>query len=245
MKITHFEISGWDSAIRCMYMSKSTYNEELEEKLVAAENLIGALKYVADDCEINEEGMALLDWYQEQEEKVIKWGAVHYNLLKHVDFTCTVVGLHRGAQDDLDSHAERFDTRIIRMSTREKNNLDLIEISDFYKGKILTFGDLDKKFSLPEAITYNDAIYVKTSLGYVREDCVNDKDARRGLIPLAISSSFTFKCDIAEFCHVYRERNENGNANPELKQLIEMIADQITERYHLFDKNFFLNKCIQ
>ena len=243
-KITHFEISGWDSAIRCMYMSKNTYNEELEEKLVAAENFIGAIKYLGD-CELDEEGFALLDWYQEQVEKVIKWGAVHYNLLKHVDFTCTVVGLHRGAQDDFDSHAERFDTRIIRMSTREKNNLDLIEISDFYKGKILTFSDLNKKLSLPEAITYDDAIYIKTSLGYVREDCVDDKDARRGLIPLAVSSSFTFKCDIAEFCHVFRERNEDGNANPELKQLVEMIAEEIENRYPLLTRDFLLTKCIQ
>lgn len=245
MKITHFKISGWDSAIRCMYMTKNTYNEEIEAKLTSAEHLIGTIKHLTSATNITEKGRDLLDWYKEQQQKVIKWGAIHYNLLKHVDFTCTVVGLHRGGQDDLDSHAERFDTRIIRMSTREKNNTGLTELSDYYKGKILTFDDLDKKLNLPEAITYNDAIYVKTPLGYVREDCVDDKDARRGLIPLAVSSSFTFKCDLAEFCHVYRERNETGNAHPELKQLIEMIADQITDQYPLLDKNFFLTKCIQ
>lgn len=245
MKITHFKITGWDSAIRCMYMSKNTYNEELEEKLTAAERLIGQISYLTSSANITQKGRDLLDWYKKEQEKVIKWGAVHYNLLKHVDFTCTVMGLHRGGQDDFDSHAERFDTRIIRMSTREKNNLGLIEISDFYKGKILTFDDLNKKLNLPEAITYNDAIYVKTPLGYVREDCVDDKDVRRGLIPLAISSSFTFKCDLAEFCHVFRERNGDSNAAPELRELVEMIADRITDMYPLLNRDFFLTKCIQ
>lgn len=242
MKITHFKMSGWDSAIRCMYMTKNTYNEDLEKKLCEAEKIC---LHSSAGRPISKDDDELIRWYQGQKNTAIKMGAVHYNVLKHVDFTCTVVGLHRGGQDDLDAHAERFDTRIIRMSTRDKNNTELTEISDYYKGKILTFGDLCKKFNLPEAVTFNDAIFIRTPLGYVREDCVDDKDVRRGHATLATASTFTFKCDIAEFCHVFRERCEDGNAHPELKELVEKIAKKINYLEPDLTRDFFLTKCIQ
>lgn len=246
MNITYFKVDGWDGAIRSMYMSKNTYTNDLEERLRRVEE---------DNFSTSDEGLHVsgyrklrkdeFDWYESQKEKVIKWGAVHYNLLKFVEITCTVSGLHRGAQDDFDAHAERFDTRIIRMSSREKNNMTLTDVSDYYDGKILTFTDLIDKFKLPESTLYNDAIYVRTPLGYVREDCVENKDVRRGLVPLAVSSTFTFKCDIAEFCHVFRERNADGNAHPELKELVEMIAKRLNDVHPLFTRDFLLTKCIQ
>lgn len=245
MEITYFKVNGWDGAIRSMFMSKNTYNSDLEYRLSRVEND----SFITDSNEhvsnLHKARREEIEWYNKQKDLVIKWGAVHYNLLKFVDFTCTVSGLHRGAQDDFDSHAERFDTRIIRMSTREKNNRELTEVSDYYKGKILTFGDLTKKFDLPENVLYNDYIYIRTPLGYVREDCVDDKDVRRGLIPLGISSTFTFKCDIAEFCHVFRERNSDGNANPELKALVEDIAVLLQNENPLFTREYLLTKCIQ
>lgn len=262
MEISYLKISGWDGAIRSMYMTLGNYNDELERKLrwcSAFEDsmddiaTVKSLDGVCNDAVLvpgssitcGEQTDDIMKWYEDQKHKVIKFGAKHITLLRYLDITMTVKGLHRGAQDDFDAHAERFDNRIVRMSTRTKNNESIIELSDYYKGKILSFSDVDSKLNLPDVIIHDDNVFVKTPLGYVNEQYRDDKDVRRGLIPLAISSTFTVKVQITEYCHVVRERNANGNAHPELKQLIEMSIPLIEEKVPEFNREFFMTQCIQ
>ena len=73
--------------------------------------------------------------------------------------------------------------------------------------------------------------YVKAVNGYIREDMADNPDVKRGLYMLSIPSNFIFKIDLTEWGHVFKERNANGSANPEVKQCCESIADQI-EQFH-------------
>ncbi len=253
MEITYLKISGWDGAIRSMYMSLGNYTPELENTL----KLCHAIEEYKDSMKMAPNAIPsdsvsalvsfddIMSWYEQEKQKVIKFGSKHITLLRYLDITMTVKGLHRGAQDDFDAHAERFDNRIVRMSTRTKNNENIIELSDYYKGKVLSFVDINDAITLPATIEKSGEIYRKTSLGYVNEKYLDDKDVRRGLIPLAIASTFTVKVQITEYCHVVRERNSGGNAHPELKQLIEMSIPLIEEQVPEFNREFFMTQCIQ
>ena len=255
MKITYLKISGWDGAIRSFYMSLNNYTPDLEMEIrlgqfyeeqnnaIDEANALGLTDsplYGAKKMEND-----VTEWWEEQKRKLIKFGNKHITLLKFLDITMTVQGLHRGAQDDFDAHAARFNSRIIRTSTRTKNNEQLIELSDFYKGKILPFQDLDKALDLPRFVEHDGTMYLKTSLGYINKAYIGDKDVRRGLIPLAVSSNFTVKVQAMEYCHVVRERNMDGNAHIELKQLIEQSIPMITAQVPEFTREWFMNSCLQ
>lgn len=242
MKIPYLKITGWGGAIRSMYMSNKNYTAELEEKLLKCE-----AAYYASDCNAYG-GDEDAEWFENEINKVIKIGKHHITLLRYVDVEWVVDGLHRGAQDDFDSHAERFDNRIVRMSTRTNNDGKLAEISDWYKGKILTFQDLSDIFNMPEEVEKDGNIYTRTPFGYIQKDVIGtpiERDARRGLVPLAVSSTFIVKCQITELCHVYRERNRNGNAAPELKDMIEMVVERISKEVPALNSEFFLTQCTQ
>ena len=58
--------------------------------------------------------------------KLFKWGVKHYTMLRFIDLSFTVYGLHRAGQDDIDAHAMRMNNRIIRSSTR---------LADFSRGE--------------------------------------------------------------------------------------------------------------
>ena len=68
----------------------------------------------------------------------------------------------------------------------------------------------------------------------------NNQDVKRGLYNLGFPSDFIFKVNLTEFAHVYKERNKNSGANPEVKQCCEMIADEIEKIQPLFDRELFL-----
>ena len=161
-------------------------------------------------------------------------------MLKFIDLSITVEGLHRGGQDDWDSHAKRFDNRIIRSSTRLARFGN--EMSDFYKDKIIPTDEALKLWgiNLPESIKKNGDTYVKTINGYVREDLKDDNDARRGLYMLSIPSNFIFRINLAEFAHVYKERNQNSHANPEVKQCCEAIMDELNNAQPMFTRELML-----
>lgn len=120
-------------------------------------------------------------------------------------------------------------------------------MSEWYQGKIYTTDHvcnmLDIK--LPDTYTNPDGVvYVKTTNGYIREDLKDNKDVKRGLYMLSIPSNFISKINICEYGHVFSERNENGSANPEVKQWAEAVAaaiqnvhSQITRDYLLSIKN--------
>jgi hypothetical protein len=43
---------------------------------------------------------------------------------------------------------------------------------------------------------------------------------------------------MAQWAHVYRLRNKDGTANPEVKQLAEMLQDEVEKQMPWFDREF-------
>lgn len=173
---------------------------------------------------------ALIDKNEELDKwltQLFNFGKHHITMCKFIDLSFTVYGLHRGGQDDWDAHARRYDSRIIRESTR----LSVFgrEMSEWYKGKIIptdiALSVLD--VTIPDEITYDGKIYVKTTNGYILKGHENDKDYKRGLYMLSIPSNFIFRCNLTEFGHIYKERNKDGSANQEVKICCEKCADQV------------------
>ena len=236
MKVYLNSITGIDDAIVTMYMSKRSWTREKE----------GRIRYVVSKV-IDRNGKyydtqdkALYDEFQSMLSKLFKWGKRHITMLRYIDLSITVEGLHRGAQDDFDSHAKRLDNRIVRSSTRLATYGN--EMSEWYKDKIYTTDEvcafldieLPNSFKSLEGITY-----VKTTNGYIREDLQDDKDVKRGLYMLSIPSNFIYKCNITEFAHIVKERDKNSSANPELKIMMELTIDKLCEWFGELDREFF------
>lgn len=234
MEVYLNRIDGIDDAIISMYQSKRSLTRELEleirdEVSVFTDDqifrrgqergVIGEITYLSPKLE---------KWIH----TLLKWGTRHITMLKFIDLSFTVYGMHRGAQDDFDSHAKRFDNRIIRASTRLAT-FDK-EMSDWYKDKIITTDealeilDIDK----PDKIEVNGETYVKAVNGYIKEGFENSTDVMRGLYMLSIPSNFIVRVNLAEFAHVYKERNAKSNANPELKEAVESMAQQLEDATH-------------
>lgn len=275
MKIGYFKISGFDGLIRSFFMTNKNYNEDIERRMTNVERFITYAKFahpkfdimnidasiiypmVEEMMRIKNRGFmsdietsALVNdiiWYNKNLKSAINCGKKHTTLLRFVDFTFVVDGLHRGAQDDFDSHAKRLESRIVRMTTRTVNNEKINDISDFYKGKIMTFTDLVSMFNLPEATTFNDKTFVRTPFGYVNEEYKDDRDVLRGNVPLAVSSMFTVKVNITEFCHIVRERAPGTTAAPELQEMIRMVVEDhiMPTLGDEFNLEWFKNNCLQ
>lgn len=233
------EITGITDAIVSMFMSKRSWNRELETKIrdvcgrVLERN--GKLKKYDASCDKQEDFDCFANWLN----TLVKWGWTHTTMLRFIDMSITVEGLHRAGQDDWDSHAKRFNNRIIRTSTRLSEFH--YEVSQWYEDKIIAT-DMAMDLigtKLPERVTKDGITYVKAVNGYIREDLQDDPDVKRGLYMLSIPSSFIFKIDLTEWGHVYKERNENGSANPEVKLCCEAIADQIEEFHQQFNRELF------
>ena len=219
-------VDGIDDAIISMFLSKRTLNREMEldiRKEVSShsrhffkdDNPIGSLLEVSEELD---------DWLK----KLFKWGVRHYTMLRFIDLSFTVYGLHRGAQDDLDSHAMRMNNRIIRASTRLAD-FSRGEMSEYYVGKIIPT-DIALAFlgiTTPDELEYEGKTYVRAANGYVLKDMKDSKDVKRGLYMLSIPSNFIFKIQLTEFAHVFKERNIDSGANPELKDAVESMADQV------------------
>ena len=233
MKVYLNKVSGYASAITTMYQSKRSWTRQLEADIYEMENV--ATTREGKILESVGEERAFL----KELEKVCKWGKKHITLLRFIDIEFSVEGLHRGGQDDFDSHAKRLENRIVRSSTRlaEFGN----EKSDYYKDKILTLDEacevLHKNF--PKTLCKDGATYVKTLNGYIREDLADDKDVKRGLYMLSIPSNFTAKCNIAELAHIIKMRDKYSTANPEVQQLIESLLEQLEATCPLFTRKFF------
>jgi hypothetical protein len=214
MKVYLNEINGLWAAIDAMYFSKRTWTREAEAELMNMyrdnyDRFGKRIRYV-----ITPEFNNLMD-------NLFKWSTSHITLAKFLDFTFTVEGLHRGAQDDFDSHAKRLDNRIVRSSTRLSKFGD--EKSDWYKDRILSTDEVLKMVDIPKPaeIVVDGVTYVACTNGYVREDLKDDKDTLRGLYMLSIPSNFIFKCNGTEFAHIINERDSESHAAPELRLMIE------------------------
>lgn len=232
-------VTGIDDAIVSMFMSRRSWTRELELEIYEVCRKVlndnGSLKEY--DENLREEFEKFHDWLS----KLIKWGWKHTTMLRFIDFTVTVEGLHRAGQDDWDAHAKRFDNRIIRNSTRTKYSDFQYEMSDYYQDKVLPTDVAAQilDISLPETMEYNGKTYVKAVNGYILEECKDNPDVKRGLYMLSIPSNFIFKVNLTEWAHVYKLRNSKGGANPEVCQCCEMIADQLGQFHKEFDRELF------
>lgn len=242
MRVWVNEITGFGDAFTSLLMSKRTWTREKEEELRTLTYRVNGIHgeripSAAADGTFNKK--ECLKEYDKWMQKLLKFGVHHITMLRFIDISVTVEGLHRGGQDDWDSHAMRFNNRIIRTSTRLSKFRD--EMSSFYEGKIIptdvalaTLG-----MNTPDTINFNGLTYVKTTNGYIQEEYKDNKDVKRGLYMLSIPSNFIFKIDLTEWAHVFKERNEESGANPEVKECCEEIARQITKMQPAFDRKLF------
>lgn len=221
-------IDGIDDAIISMFLSKRHLTRDKELSIrnmvyqcsqheVTGEKPIGALVSLTEELE-------------EHLRTLFRWGVHHYTMLRFIDLSFTVYGMHRGGQDDLDAHAMRMNNRIIRESTRVATFLTG-EMSDYYQGKILPTDAALAVLGIetPEELLYDGKLYVKTTNGYILQGMENSKDVQRGLYLLSIPSSFIFKIQLTEFAHVYKERKMDGSAHPEVKIAVENMTDQLAD----------------
>ena len=238
MKAYLNSISGIDDAIISMYFSKRHMDYQIESDIRDLCSRCLTRKGFMDTKETNEEDKEKFDEYM---TKLCKFGIRHITLLRFVDMSFTVYGLHRAGQDDWDAHACRYNNRIIRESSRLADFKDG-EKSDYYKDKILTTEEVMRELSIqtPEFIIKDGVKYIKAVNGYIREDLVDKNDVKRGLYMLSIPSSFIFRVNLTEWAHVYKERNASGGANPEVKELAESIADLIENAIPYFNRDLFM-----
>ncbi len=236
MNIYVNEINGIADAIVSMHMSKRSWTREKELEIRSVcEKVLTRAGRIAEDAE--EEALTR---YEAWMESLLKWGWRHITMLRFIDISVTVEGLHRAGQDDWDSHAARFNNRIIRSSTRLASFG--YEMSDWYQDKIMPT-DVALAFlgmEAPKVLEKDGQTYVKTVNGYIREDMQDSADVKRGLYMLSIPSNFIFRVNLTEWAHVYKERNSGGTANPEVKLCCEGIADQIAQFQPRLDRELFL-----
>lgn len=234
MKVYLNEITGMADGIVTLYLSKRTWTPELD-------------KEIRGDWFDFDYGTPDKDAYKTAKERTMKrietfckYAWKHTAMLDFVTISATVEGIHRAGQDDWDAHACRFNNRIIRASTRLADFAEG-EMSDFYKGKIIPIDVVLKEvfnMNLPDEIEKGDKKYVKAVNGYILKGLEGDRDVKRGLYMESIPSTFIFKVNMAQWAHVYRLRNKNGTANPEVKQLAEMLQDEIEKQMPWFDRKF-------
>lgn len=242
MEVYLNSIDGISDAIISMYMSKRTLTPELMGRIIALTEEFTDRKGIYIPRKYDEELTPEREEFIDMMTKVFKWGTKHITMLRFIDLSFTVFGLHRAGQDDWDAHACRFNNRIIRSSTRLATFGDA-EISDYYKDKIITTDQFLKytNYDLPETTIIDGVEYVKSVNGYIRADLKNDKDVKRGLYMLSIPSNFIFRVNLTEWAHVYKERNGKSGANPEVKMLCESIANILETTNPFFTRELFDN----
>lgn len=248
MKVYLNEIQGTADAITTMYFSKRTWTRETEEYIRdVVEACTDRQGFYRDDQKDDKLLKPYFDEFKTYMSKLLKFGVHHITMLRYIDFSITVEGLHRAGQDDWDAHACRYNNRIIRSSTR-LGVFDGEEMSDWYKGKILTMDQVIKMINLdniPNELTIEEGdekvTYVRSTNGYIRKDLKDDKDAKRGLYMECIPSNFIFKVNLTEWAHVYKMRNKDTHANPEVKLLCETIADKLQEANPWFTRELFMS----
>lgn len=229
MEIYLNRIDGWDDAIISMFLSKRTLTRELELRIR------GIVQYYTRHC-VCHDGQPIGGIFNPPEElkdwlnKLFKWCPHHITMGRFLDFSFTVYGMHRAGQDDLDSHAKRMENRIIRASTRLAD-FSQGEMSEFYEGKIIPTDTALAILGItaPDELEFAGQTYVKGVNGYILKGMENNRDVKRGLYMLSIPSNFIFKMNLTEFAHLYKERNVNGTANPEVKECVELAVDQLEQ----------------
>lgn len=238
MKVTVNSITGFEDAFVAMYISKRSWTPELDAdirktcKIVLDRN--GRIDSSADKSSI--------DKFNNWLSILLRMGRKHITVLRYIEISMMTEGIHRAGQDDIDAHAKRFENKIIRSSTRLAEYGDC-EISDWYKDKIIP---TDKALSIlgidiPKTINYDGETYIKTTNGYIKEKYENNKDVKRGLYMLSIPSNFVSKINLCEWGHVFKERNQDGGANPEVKEWAESVMSQIVGFHNQITRDYVLS----
>lgn len=238
MKVTVNNITGFEDAFVAMYISKRSWTPELDADIRKTCEIVldrnGRINPSASKDSI--------DKFNNWLSILLKMGRKHITVLRYIEISMMTEGIHRAGQDDIDAHAKRFENKIIRSSTRLAEYGDC-EISDWYKDKIIP---TDKALSIlginiPNVIDYNGETYIKTTNGYVKEKYKNNKDVKRGLYMLSIPSNFVSKINLCEWGHVFKERNQYGGANPEVKQWAESVMSQIVDFHNQITRDYVLS----
>lgn len=238
MKVYLNSIDGIADAFTSLLMSKRSWTPEKEAAIrELCERVLTRGGEIRHDTPADD-----LAEYEKKMRALLKWGTHHITLLKFIDLSFTVEGMHRAGQDDWDAHAQRFQNRIIRSSTRLAD-FQAGEMSDWYRDKIIPTNEALQHLGveLPEKIDVEGETYVKAVNGYIREDLKDNKDVKRGLYMLSIPSNFIFRCNLADFAHVYQQRGQHGGANPEVKQAAEMMVDLITASQPVITREVLLD----
>jgi len=239
MNVNINSITGFEDAFVAMYISKRSWTPELDKEIRGVcDNVLDRHGFINLNCDADD-----LEKFNKWLGMLLRMGRKHITLLRFIDISIMTEGLHRAGQDDVDAHARRFDNRIIRSSTRLATFSD-DEMSDYYKDKILTDSKVIKAvlgIDMPEEIEYEGNKYVKSPNGYVKEEYKDNKDVKRGLYMLSIPSNFISKINLCEWGHVFKERNENGGANPEVKQWAEEVMRKITNYHKQITREYVLS----
>lgn len=235
MKVYFNNISRISDAIITMYLSKRTWTPELNKEIIETCDRVFDKNGEYEVFYDTKDKEKVDDWVN----KLFKWGCKHTTMLRFIDMSFTIEGLHRGAQDDFDAHAKRLDNRIVRSSTRLATFGT--EKSEFYQGKIVTTDEVLNMlaYQLPERIDINGRPFVKMVNGYIDEEFVNNKDVMRGLYMLSIPSSFIFKCNFTEWAHIVKERDCNSHAAPELQEMVEKVCDKLQSIFPQLTKEYW------
>ena len=270
MKAHLYKISGYEEAIMSLRMSQSKFYswekaQDVQRLVYVCTDEQGFLSS-EDEYELkvqslryaNKSDNKITGEYQKDTEEFKRLLRLtfnnamgefdHHTLMKYIDISFFTEDMHRGAQDDLDAHAQRFNNRITRFSTRLAE-INEPNVSEWYKDKVIPIHDALKELQdyegLPQYIKKDDTVYELTPFGYVSEKYNRIskknglyKDVIRGLIPLGQAGSALWKIDLHELRYVYFRRSRMTKANPELKLVMEQLADQIEERLPVFGEYF-------
>ena len=238
MNVNVNSITGFEDAFVAMYISKRSWTPELDREIRnICDEVLDKYGRIRPNC--NKEN---LEQFNNWLSMLLRMGRKHITVLRFIDISIMTEGLHRAGQDDVDAHARRFDNRIIRSSTRLAEFSD-DEMSNYYKDKVITTNKALNilGIDIPETIEYEGSIYVKSPNGYVKEEYKNNKDVKRGLYMLSIPSNFVSKINLCEWGHVFGERNENGGANPEVKEWAEKVMELITKYHNQITRDYVLS----
>lgn len=234
MKVKVNSVTGFEDAFASMFMSKRTWTPELDKEIRAICHHV--YWYGLD------EGVVATEKFNKWLDMLCNMTKKHITVGKFIQISIMTEGLHRAGQDDVDSHAERFDNRIIRSSTRLAT-FDQDEFSDYYKDKVITTDKALKILGvdIPETIEVGGNLYTKCPNGYVKYEYKDDKDVLRGLYMLGIPSNFVSQISLSQFAHVYKERGIHGGANPEVKEWAESVAGQLEDLYPQLNRGLLMS----
>ena len=238
MNVTVNSITGFEDAFVAMYMSKRTWTPELDKEIrFTCDAVLDRNGRIIVNCDKDK-----LEKFNSWLEKLLRMGRRHITVLRYIAISIMTEGIHRAGQDDIDSHARRFDNRIIRSSTRLAEFSDG-EMSNYYKGKIIPTDEALKilDVDIPETFEYMGKTYYKSPNGYIKEEYKNNKDVKRGLYMLSIPSNFISKINLCEWGHVFKERNKDGGANPEVKEWSESVMNQINQFHNQITRDYVLS----